>query len=174
MSATFITEDGTGKIDANAYITIAEATDIVDNFGGSDKWDDYSTADKQNAIREATRYLDLRYRWQGYKSNYDQALEWPRVEVYDFDGIQQDYDVIPKKLKEACGYLAMKAAEGNILLQDLEQSSSLRSESSSIGPISESKTYFEPEDPNMSFQIADNLIKQYTKKSEGSIEIQRG
>ena len=176
MAATFIVETGEGLINANAYITIAEADQIIENYGDSQDWSSAEDEEKENAIREASRYVDLRYKFQGFKSNWDQALEFPRIEVYDFGGIQQDYNVVPEKLKQACAYLALKVIEGNILLDDLDggTDATIQSQSSSIGPISESITYRDGAPPNKSYQIANKLLEQYTAFRGGASEILRG
>ena len=62
MAATFIVEDGTGKSDANSYITEAAADQYVENHSGDAAWLAGQQADKEKALRLATQYIDNEYR----------------------------------------------------------------------------------------------------------------
>jgi len=120
MTATFVVEDGGAYSDSNAFCEIAEADQIIENYGNSTDWSGATSAIKENAIRQATRYLNLHYIWDGYKIDVDQACQWPRYDMTDEDGWDIDDDVVPERVKEACAYLALQVVEGDTLLEDFD------------------------------------------------------
>jgi hypothetical protein len=161
MAATFVVEDGTGLSNANALITVAEANQIIENFGDSIDWSDSEDAEKENAIRESTRYLNFNYIWDGTKTYSTQSCQWPRFEVYDEDYNAIDSDVIPDRIKEACAYLALKVIEGETLLPDFENESKIKKTKDVIGPITEEREYVVGENPDKTYQIADRLVEPF-------------
>jgi len=168
MAATFIVEDGTGLSNANALITVAEADQIMENYSSSADWSGVEgiaeeiQATKENAIREATRFMNVEYQWKGYRTYIMQALQWPRVYCYDDEDNDIDSDIIPDKIKEACSYLALKVAEGRTLLEDLENAQKVKRTKDVIGPLAEEIEYAGAgEDPGVNWQIADKLVAPY-------------
>ena len=144
MAATFIVEDGTGLVDANAYIDVAFADQYHENYGAPIEWSSSTTAQKQEAIRFATRYLDSGYssRWRGARADEEQALDHPRRRVYDVDGWTRDDDEVFVEVQQATAIAALKHRQGELFLPDVEGSDiGVVSESVSVGPISESKSY---------------------------------
>lgn len=129
-----ITEDGTGRADAESYCSVAEAAAYHAKRGNADAWD--AIEDKEAALRKATDYLvqTFRGRWAGIRKTEAQALDWPRYEVPRMDGGEWwNYpdDAIPPELKNATAELALKSASVN-LLEDLGP----EVQSETIGPIS--------------------------------------
>lgn len=162
MAATFIVEDGSGISDANALITEAEADQIMENYGNSTDWSGATKALKENAIREATRFMNMEYEWKGYRVYTTQALQWPRDEMYDGEGNYVENNIIPEKVKEACAYLALKVIEGSNLLEDLENVSKVKRTKDVIGPLTEEIEFAgDGEAPGVNWQIADKLVKPY-------------
>lgn len=144
MAATFIVEDGTGLEDANAYADEAYADAYHENYGAPSEWTASTSDEKKAAIREATRFLDASFssRWRGARANKLQALDHPRIRVVDTDGWARDSNVVFVEVKSATAILALKVRQGVSLLPDVEASDvGISSESVSVGPISESKTY---------------------------------
>ena len=147
MAATFVVEDGTGLATANSYPSVAEADEHWENYGTVAEraaWSGSSTADKQDALREGTRYIDNRYqgRWRGVRGTTDQALDHPRIRVIDTDGWARDENIVFTEVKRATIMAALKVRLGVDLMPDVEGSDvGVSSESVTVGPISESKTY---------------------------------
>lgn len=110
MATTFVVEDGTGLATANAYVSEADADQYHENFSNPTAWSTATTAVKENAIRQATRYLDGTYtrRWVGYRGEKDQALDWPRRSAVDSDDWTRDSDSVPQEVKDACAILALE------------------------------------------------------------------
>jgi hypothetical protein len=101
---TLIVEDGTGKVDAESYLSTAAADTYFSNLGNS-SWTG-STAVKEAALRKATTYLDSTYRWAGEIFSVEQSLNWPRISVYDSQGRDLS-ETVPTLLKNACAELAL-------------------------------------------------------------------
>lgn len=100
---------------------------------------------KEVALRKATRYLTQKYgrRWQGQRRHRDQALDWPRTDVVDRDGWPVDRDSVPQRVKDAQFEVALYIAQGNELFAPVEpeDSGSLQSSSTRVGPISISESF---------------------------------
>ncbi len=104
---TLTVEDGTGKSDADAFISLAFADSYHTTYGNS-TWTG-ENGDKEAAIRRATVYLSNSLPWEGYRSNNrDQALAWPRAGVIDGEGIGIDSDEMPIELQNATAEVALR------------------------------------------------------------------
>jgi hypothetical protein len=80
---TLVVEDGTGKANAESYVSVADcaayATKRALSFPGTD------VPNSEAALRLATAFIDNTYRarFTGYRTyRRAQALEWPRVGAY--------------------------------------------------------------------------------------------
>ncbi len=79
-----VVEDGTGRADAESYVSVADAETYATARGLT--FATGSTAAKEQALRRATTWLDARYRsrFVGIRKNRRlQALEWPRTGSFD-------------------------------------------------------------------------------------------
>lgn len=64
---------------ANSYATVAEATQYFDDRLASSGWTGASTTEKSQILLEATRRIDsFRFFERKYRTNPEQALEFPR------------------------------------------------------------------------------------------------
>ncbi len=93
-----VVEDGSGKIDAESYISVVDFKDYCDKVGlvyGS-----ATNLEIEQAARRGTTYIEgrLQNKSRGYKRISTQALGWPRGSVVDDDGFSVPYNVLPKKL----------------------------------------------------------------------------
>lgn len=132
-----IVEDGTGKVDAESYASVADADSYHTKFGSFTDWDAFTTAQKEVALRKATQYLDgeFRNRYLGRRTNDDQALEWPREFVVDSDDIDLDDDVIPQELIDATSRLALDAATDSDLYPVLTTPGAVKRTRDKVGPL---------------------------------------
>jgi hypothetical protein len=66
-------------VGTNSYISLADAETYVERLYGPrrDAWDAAATATKNSLLAQATLDIDSQL-WRGYKSDEDQALEFPR------------------------------------------------------------------------------------------------
>lgn len=113
-------ETGTGATNSESYASVANA-DSYHSLRGNTPWATITTAQKEEALRRATDYIEQVYglSFKGIRVTREQALNWPRydVEIY---GYYNDSNVIPPQLINATCDLAYKAAQGD-LSPDLEQ-----------------------------------------------------
>ena len=113
---SLICEDGSGKSDSESYISVADASSYH-TARGNTAWAALATdALREAALRKATDFMRQVYRsrWQGYKVNEDQALDWPRYDVV-VEGYAIDDDIVPTEVKNACAELALRASAGDLL-----------------------------------------------------------
>jgi len=165
----FEVEDGTGIEDANAYAEVA----FVDSYHadrGNTAWTG-STSAKQIAIIRATDYIERRW-GPMFKGNKEftgdplQALEFPRINLYDSDGLQ--VIGVPVKLQQAVAEYALRALSMD-LYADPTDADAVTLTRVKIGPIERETRYNEnlvgfdiPEYP-----MADALLADYIKASGG-------
>jgi len=97
---------------ANSYVDIAFADDFFLGRLYSELWIDANEAKKEQALRTATRRLDME-KYYGDKAVDTQALAYPRVGYGYLDGILID-GTIPKQIKEAQCELAIHLLETNM------------------------------------------------------------
>jgi hypothetical protein len=100
-----------GGPDADGYVSLIDAdayhADRVDN----DVWDTATDPDKETAIKNATRLLDLKD-WRGELTFELGALRWPRTGIRNLDRNTLDGTLIPTFLENATAEWAF------ILLRD--------------------------------------------------------
>ena len=148
-----IVEDGTGRADAESYVSVSEASSYFEKRGLIDAWGDVD--DQEAALRKASDYLGATYRlmWSGKRVSATQALDWPRTGVRrsDFDGYYAE-DAVPSEVVRACAELALRAGSGTDLLSDVER----LTKSESVGPIS--VTYADGASPQLKFEAVDRLL----------------
>jgi hypothetical protein len=164
MAATFIVEDGSVIANANALVSLADANQIDENFSSSAAWVAATDEVKQNAIREATRYLNFFFIWLGYKVDADQTCQWPRFEMEDEDGNAISEVIVPQAVKEACTYLAIKVIDGDTLLEDFDNESKIKKMKDVLGPITEEREFIQGEKPGKTYQLVDKLLAPFIRK----------
>lgn len=129
-----VIEDGTGKSDAESYLSVTDVGTYHTNRGNA-AWTG-TDAVKEAALRKATAYLDnvYRHRWPGVRRLSTQALDWPRGDAYYLDDYSSiAIDVIPQAVKDATAELALRALSAD-LLPDLDRGNAVKSVT--VGPIS--------------------------------------
>jgi hypothetical protein len=159
-----VVEDGTGRSDAESYLSVADANTYHGNFGNA-AWSGTEAA-KEAALRRATRYIDgfYRARWKGFKRLYNQALEWPRYDVYDLSGYFVATDSVPTGVKQALAEAALRElAEPGSLQPDLERGGAIQSESVQAGPVSTSKTYSAGATSRSVFAVLDEFLNAFIR-----------
>lgn len=128
-----VVEDGTGKIDAVSYVSVAD-TDAYHLARGNAAWAAASDASKEAALVRATSALDGMYsgRWPGRRYDQDQALDWPRSDAWDRDSYP--LTGVPQRIKDATSAAALvELAEAGALSKSQERGGAVRREK--IGPI---------------------------------------
>ncbi len=97
-----------GAVDANSYLTLAEAETYFESSLYSATWAAATDPTKNIALVMATRLLDVHMNWNGSKANDNdsQALDWPRSSAYDKNNLLIDDAIIPDLLKEGAAEFA--------------------------------------------------------------------
>lgn len=117
-----VVEDGTGLAQADSYISVEQADTYMTRMG-HDAWVTAAQDDKEKALRQATQYVDSRYRYKNQPLKPEQSLEWPRI------GLPWPI----KRVVDATCELAIRALTAN-LYADVAPTDAVKSET--IGPIS--------------------------------------
>lgn len=156
---SLIVEDGTGKSNADSYVTLAECDAYHVNLGNSD-WeideeDAANVAKRENAIKKATAFIDMRYggRFKGVRSTAEQALLFPRDGISDNDGYVLEN--VPTAVKRATCEAALKIFLGADLMPDLDRGGKIISET--VGPIS--TTYSSSAPAGTKYETIENLLR---------------
>lgn len=155
MATPLIVEDGTGKADADSYVSIATFKTYSDKVGF-----DYNGFNDDDviaqAIRRATSYLDNYYgdRFSGYPVNKrDQSLAWPRSGVIDRSGICVSSTSVPREVVTAVCELAQRELiSPNILTPD---AATQNEKSITVGPVS---VTYDGADTGPIVTISDSLL----------------
>ena len=102
-----VVEDGTGKSDAESYVSEADTDTYATNHSiAAANWSGATTAVKEAALRYATRYIEGKFKFVGVVVEADQALRWPRYSATDREGRLEASNVVPQRVKDACSQLA--------------------------------------------------------------------
>ncbi len=117
MAIQFIIEDGTGLVDATAYIDLVAADQYLENYDRKTAWRAFSSKERQAALIQGADYIDqtFRNRYKGQRFSSAQRLEWPRIEVFDELGNLTTPDAglagsIPEEIGNASVEYAFEAA----------------------------------------------------------------
>lgn len=156
---TIIIETGAGLADAESYVSVAECSAYHVKHGGV-AWDNLD--DKESALRKATQYLDVAYKWRGIPATSTQALRWPRYGV-TVDSVTLAWDGIPPKIKEACCELASK---GDLFSDVAAQ----QVDSVKVGPI-ERKMSAPSNGGQVRYAAVDALVRDLVAGGSGSATI---
>ncbi len=118
---SFVVETGAGLSNANSYASVA-AADAYNADRGFTDWAALTTSEKQVSLIRATDYLEATYRaaWKGYRKTQDQALSWPRYNVF-VDGFAVPDNVVPTAVVNACIEMALKTLTYDQLIIDQQQ-----------------------------------------------------
>jgi hypothetical protein len=156
---SLVTEDGSARADAESLASVA-AADTYHLSRGNVSWSGAMTADKENALRRATDYMEQEYRtkWRGARIGVTQALDWPRYGVQLDDVGFGRYpalvpaNTVPPQVVQACCELAFRALSGP-LAPDLQRQVIAKT----IGPI---RTEWAPGSPEyVRYRSIDLLLK---------------
>jgi len=167
-----IVEDGTGKTNADSFISVADATTYHSNRGNADWAALASDTVREQCLRKATDYMEraFKFRWAGYRTTSTQALSWPRADVPipDAPAVFAGYpgflesDELPVTIANACAELALKASAGE-LLADLTQMKTRVV----VGPI---ETEYAPHSPQAKrYPAIEAMLAPYLSMAAGTV-----
>jgi len=166
-----VVEDGTGKTDAESYVSVADAITYLTAFGSHATFLAASTADQEKSLRMATQWLDTYFQasWKGCRGSEDQALAWPREGVYDHDAYLVDWNSIPKLLKNATSEMASRfSVAGNAdLVKDVGKGAGAVSRKTQrIGPLTQSIAYHGSETLQESYPKVVTMLSGYLQPGD--------
>ena len=136
---TFVVENGEGLPNSNAFISVAYAK-MYWSDRGRDLAATYDDAEIQAAIVRATQYLSESFRYKGYPkkprnaTGGQQALEFPRVDLFDQEGYWVDSNSIPPEIMEATAEVMWQELVNPFSMSPTYEYQS-RVKSEKIGPI---------------------------------------
>lgn len=135
---TLIVEDGTGVTGADSYVSSANTDAYAAIVPAGAQWLTVGTTSvKEDALRQAARYLDGTYATQarlaGRKQYPTQGLAWPRLYCFDRDGYAVNSNFIHPLWIVAQQELAFRAIEYSLLSPDIDRGGFTSSER--VGPI---------------------------------------
>lgn len=160
-----VVEDGTGKADADSYVSLAAAESYHVKYGNL-AWADAESADRETALRKATRYLDSHYGFAGIKTNAAQALQWPRSGV-TIDGRNQAANELPAALLSATCEAAFLALSQD-LTPALSRGGKVKSEQVDVIAV----VYEDAAPVGTVFTLLDGLMRSISRSSSG-IKVER-
>lgn len=104
-------------VGTDVYLSVA-AADTYWSDRNNSTWAAATAAAKEKALREATQYLDGKYKFIGALSVYTQLLAWPRsgaeITTGNFTGAYYDNVTIPPQIESACAELALEALSARL------------------------------------------------------------
>ena len=105
-----VVEDGTGKSDADSFISLLDARSFAEKYGINLPADD-TAADV--ALRQGCQYVELQQKcFSGSRLTATQALSWPRTGATNAYNFEYDDGYMPKQLGFAQVYAAAEYAAG--------------------------------------------------------------
>ena len=160
ISIQFEVEDGTGKTNATTYASITQYKQYWLN-----RMITITDSDTviEGLLNVAAEYIDLNFKFIGFKSDVEQRREWPRcINDQSIYNDMIDSDEIPVEIVDACCYLAYQNKLNNLWPIDGGVSSR------SIGPVSTSYKRYEG---FKSFPYVDTLLSKYLSSMPGIIRV---
>lgn len=155
-----LVEDGTGIVDAEAYVSVAVLRAYAEGRGH----DISGSTDLQCEIqsRLAAQWIDTRGRYKAVKLTASQGLEFPRSGLVDWSG--QVQIGVPKRVRDAACELAIRGLGGASLLPDVAREDFVKSEA--VGPIS--TTYRDDAPVSTVFSSAERLLEPFLRDKSQS------
>lgn len=132
-----VVEDGSGKVDAVSYATVAETDAYFAVRGSPTAWTSASTTSKENALIAATDFLDRRWgrSYAGTRWTSTQRLAWPRSGV-EIDGFTMEVAPLPRQIREAVAEAALRFLQDGALIPDLATPGLVVEEEVAVGELS--------------------------------------
>ncbi len=144
MAVAFVVEDGSALATATSYLSVEDMKQLWDNAGYSHSA--LETSAIKILLNNATISLDGRYsgRWPGQRRSTSQALDWPRWNVVDQDGLERSSTSVPPEVERATAEMAYAVNTGVDVDPNVENESILKAEKVKVeGAVEEAKEYFE-------------------------------
>jgi len=152
-------------VGTDSYISASDADTYASNYFISDDlstWNNASTSEKEAALRQATQYIDSKFRdrFVGIIQSTAQELEWPRSNAVDRSG--RTLTGTPSVVKNATVELAKErlVADGNLVPVE-ERGGKVKREA--VGTLK--VEYMDDAPPGRTYQFAEMLLSQVLEKT---------
>jgi len=90
-----------GAIDANSYVTLAEAEIYFTDRMHASAWGALTDEIKSSLLISGSQMLDWYVKWKGDKTTTTQSMQWPRADVICPSGVEIDDNVLPPEVRTA-------------------------------------------------------------------------
>lgn len=120
---------------ANSYVNLADAEIYHESILNNTEWTAAIDDTKNRALVMATRLLEPNL-WKGTKTDTlaDNALSWPRFEVFNSDGQELDGNTVPEILENATAQLAFELIKTD-RITDVGASKAAGVKVAKVGPL---------------------------------------
>jgi|SaaInlStandDraft_4_1057021.scaffolds.fasta_scaffold05118_1 hypothetical protein len=98
---------------ADSYVSVSDADAYHATHLYATTWTASTEANKEIALKMATRILDEKIEWVGAKTSSTQALAWGRTGVTD-DGFTVSSTIVPQPVKNATAEFARHLLAGDL------------------------------------------------------------
>lgn len=160
-----VIEDGSIVENANSYVSIDDCDEYHATLGNA-SWTG-ADAVKEQAIIRAMKWLERR-QWKGRKYDYEQPLQWPRVDVYA-GGYEVYYDIVPQDVIDAlCEAALVELLEPSALRPSLDRGGMVTS-FTLVGVMSE--TYSGNAPGSKTYETIMGPLRDYVR-SGGNIKVE--
>lgn len=165
---SLVVEDGTGKADAESFISVAAASTRHTALGNAAWAAAASDTVREQALRRATQYMEQawRLRWKGTRASETQALSWPRYINVPIDGFYIDSDEVPATIANACADLALRALSDDL---NADQTQAIKREK--VGPLETEYSEFSPQ--AVRFRSIDMMLAPYLTGTGANMRLER-
>jgi len=175
-ATSFVVEDGTAKVDANALCTVEFADAYLLSLEDPAEWRSATTKEKRDAIRRMSRWVSFKKYYLGEKVEPDQSMAFPRFNLVDEDGYAVDSLSVPLRVQQATAYGACRILKGDWApFPDEEPNVGTTSSSTSVGPISISESFAGPKQTSteVKLPLVDQLLSIFVAPTV-AVRIGRG
>lgn len=153
----FIVEDGTGLSNSNSYCSVQDFLDYWSARGIAH--DSLDESKIEQALVQATQYIDKSYRYIGQRPSLEQALNWPRFYAYSPDGFM--YSGLPNEIV----YATCEAA--SLVINDVElfasAESGITSKTENVGPVQTTYHYAKEQTGRIVYQAVIVYLRDLIK-----------
>jgi hypothetical protein len=157
-----IVEDGTGLLDANAYVDIPYVSAYL--LGEQlEAWEALGEPEQESAIIRATRYIDS-LEFIGRRKTLEQNLSWPRVDV-TYDGFE--IEGIPAAVKKASAEAVGLFLDGAEFFSDEADRETVAEKIDVIAITYKQSSSFDTKAATK-FEVINGLLKGLTKTGNGN------
>lgn len=169
MAVTLVVEDGTGRSDANALVSLTEAKTYWDGRGTS--YSSYTDDQLNGAIVRASAFLTNAFVWQGLKVNgRDQVMPFPRHALLDRDNWPVSSTEVPREVVAACSEIALyEAANPEAMNPQVVLSEKVRSEQVGSIRVEYANIFNNATDARPVLTVVSDLLWPFLANGQGNV-----